>query len=81
MFAGSSPSSSMAWASVAAKWLSPPPLAGSPAPVKRRMMPGAACTQPARSPGASILENEPSDATQPSAELSSVASGGGGGGP
>ena len=71
----------VAWAMVEAKWLIPPPLMAKPEFVKRAVSAAFACTQPARSPGDSILEKDPIDTTRPRGVRSNATRGGGGGAP
>jgi hypothetical protein len=56
----------------AVAWLSPPPLSMNPRPASVRTMPGSAVSQPNRSPGPTVLENEPMRITSaPAATLHS----------
>ena len=58
-----SPNSNMLLTMEDTKGFSPPPLSMNPQTTKGSNMPGVACIQPKRRPGARILENDPSENT------------------
>ena len=58
----------MAWRMICeVKWLKEPPLFTTPVSSRRSISSGEVWIQPSRSPGAMILEKEPSESTRPPA--------------